>query len=85
MTTPDAPTIEYPCPWTYRVLCRDEGAVLSALMAIVGDAEHTLASEAAGRSGRYRRIELVVTVRDAPHRDALFEAIVHAPSVAFVL
>lgn len=79
------PQIDYPCSWPYRIICSDEAALRSAISLIVGTAEHTLASVGGSPSGRYRRLELVVVVRDEAHRNQIFADLGSAPTVRFVL
>lgn len=79
------PQISYPCDWPYRIICGDEAAVREAIAGIVGDAAHTLAKVGDSASGRYSRLELVVTVRDEEQRNAVFAALVGLATVRFVL
>jgi putative lipoic acid-binding regulatory protein len=79
------PEISYPCPWSYRIICTDEDALRAAVVTIVGAARHTLAHVGDSRSGHYHRFELVVHVRDEPHRDEIFAALGRVPVVRFVL
>ena len=79
------PVIEYPCSWPYRIVCSDEATVRAAIVRIVGASEHTLAKVGDSSSGRYQRLELVVTVRDEAQRNEIFSALTSVPSVRFVL
>ncbi len=79
------PLISYPCSWTYRIVCSEEPALRAAIPAIVGAAEHTLASLGSSSGGRYSRVELIVTVSDEEQRNSIFAALGRAPSVRFVL
>ena len=79
------PLISYPCEWPYRIVCGDEAVVREAVASIVGDAAHSLARIGASSSGRYARLELVVTVRDEDQRNAIFAALGRVASVRFVL
>jgi putative lipoic acid-binding regulatory protein len=79
------PEISYPCSWPYRIVCEDEAGVRAAIAELVGDAPHTLAKIGASASGRYSRLELVVTVRDEAQRNAIFGALGRVATVRFVL
>ena len=79
------PEIHYPCSWTYRIICTDEPALRSAIVELVGAAAHTVASVGDSKSGRYHRLELVLTVRDEAHRNQIFVGLGRVPSVRFVL
>ncbi len=79
------PEISYPSSWTSRVICTDEEALRTAVTTIVGSAVHTLTRIGDSASGRYHRLELVVSVRDEAHRNEIFVALGRLPTVRFVL
>ena len=79
------PEISYPCAWTYRVICTSEPELRAAVTLIVGSAVHTLELIGDSASGRYHRLELVVSVRDEAHRNEIFVALGRLPDVRFVL
>ena len=79
------PEISYPCDWTFRIISTDEAELRAAIATIVGTAVHTLAVIGDSASGRYRRFELIVAVRDEEHRNKIFQALGKNSSVRFVL
>jgi putative lipoic acid-binding regulatory protein len=79
------PALNYPCSWTYRIVCTDEPALRALIAELVAGEPHTLASLGGSPSGRYARVELVLTVRDEEHRNRVFVALSRAPMVRFVL
>lgn len=79
------PEIDYPCSWTYRVICTDEALLRAAIRVIVGAAEHSVSNVGSSESGRYQRLELLVTVRDEQHRNEIFAALGREAVVRFVL
>lgn len=79
------PEIDYPCTWTYRVICTDEAVLRAAIRAIVGTAEHSVSNIGSSESGRYQRLELLVTVCDEQHRNEIFAALGREAVVRFVL
>jgi putative lipoic acid-binding regulatory protein len=79
------PLLSYPCSWTYRIVCTDEAALRTAVALLVGDAQHTLTVLGTSASGRYRRIELELRVRDESQRNEVFAGLGRAPGVHFVL
>ncbi len=78
------PAIEYPCPWCYRIIGADEGALRRALVDILGDAEYTLELVNQSSGGNYRTLELEIVVEDEAERLRLFEEIARHPDVRFV-
>ena len=79
------PLLSYPCTWTYRIVCTDEPGLRALIAELVGEEEHALASLGGSASGRYARLELVLTVRDEAHRNHVFAALSRASMVRFVL
>lgn len=79
------PEILYPCTWTYRLICTDEEVLRSAVLALMGSSEHVLVPVGDSPSGRYRRLELRVHVRDEGERNDIFVALGRIDVVRFVL
>jgi len=79
------PDIDYPCSWTYRVICVDAEVLTRDIARLVEDAVHTLEHIGESNSGRYQRLELVVEVVDEGHRNRVFQALGTFPGVRFVL
>lgn len=79
------PEIEYPCPWTYRIICTDEEALRAAVITIVGHLAHTLVHVQTSASGRYQTLQLDLVVRDEAQRLSIFETLARHPSVRFMV
>jgi putative lipoic acid-binding regulatory protein len=79
------PEIEYPCSWTYRIVCTEDSPVRAAIAGLVGDARHSLAEVRTSQHGRYRTLELELEVRDEEHRNSIFKALRELREVRFVL
>jgi hypothetical protein len=79
------PEITYPCPWSYRIIGSDEGALRRAVVDILGDVEYTLEPANRSSGGSYCSLELEVVVRDEAHRLRVFAEIARHPEVRFVL
>ena len=79
------PEISYPCTWTYRIICTDEHALRTDVVALMGASEHTLEFVGESSGGRYRRLELRVHVRDEGERNDIFAALGKITVVRFVL
>jgi putative lipoic acid-binding regulatory protein len=79
------PEVHYPCEWTYRIVCTDEAELRLFVAELVGPAPHRLTSLGTSSGGRYRRVELVLAVRDEAHRNTVFAALSRSSSVRFVL
>jgi putative lipoic acid-binding regulatory protein len=79
------PEIEYPCPWTYRIICTDEPALRAAVLVLVGGVAHTLVHVQTSTSGRYQTLQLDLVVRDEAQRLSIFESLARHPSVRFMV
>jgi uncharacterized protein len=79
------PEIAYPCRWSYRVIGSDEVRLRAAVVAVVGENEHTLVLALQSPGGKYRSLELNVLVSDEAQRLAVFDALVKHPDVRFVI
>ena len=77
--------LSYPCSWCYKIIGRDEVLMRSAVAEIVGDAQHTLRFSNTSRTGKYKSLELELTVRDEEHRLGTFEALKNHSAVEFLL
>jgi putative lipoic acid-binding regulatory protein len=79
------PEIDYPCLWTYRIIGWDEPRIRAAVMELVGELEHKLVLARESSTGKYRTLQLEITVRDEEHRHTLFARIAKHPDVRFVI
>jgi putative lipoic acid-binding regulatory protein len=79
------PEIDYPCLWTYRIIGWDEPRIRAAVTELVGGIEHRLVLARESSTGKYRTLQLEITVRDEAHRHSLFALIAKHPDVRFVI
>lgn len=81
----ERPEIDYPCPWTYRVIVVDVLDARSAIAARLGSRPHRLSDGLTSRTGKYASLELELEVFDEGDRDELFAALSAMAGVRFVL
>jgi len=89
----DRPLIEYPAPWSYKVIGTDEDAVRAAvresldagLLPDTGDREFQLGLSRESRGGRYLSLHLSLTVLSEEERDGIFRALKAHPDVLLVM
>lgn len=81
----ERPEIEYPTPWTYRIICVAEDPVRHAVTVLMGDLAHTLVEVHVSSAGRYRSLQLELEVRDESHRNEVFRALTGMPGVRMVI
>ncbi|MDP6038409.1 MAG: DUF493 domain-containing protein [Candidatus Latescibacteria bacterium] len=79
------PEIDYPCPWTFKVIGREEEQMRDAIAEIVGDHAYSLTFSNQSAQGNYCSLNLDMVVLDEPHRLNTFDALVHHNSIQIVL
>ena len=79
------PDIDYPCPWSFKVIGREEDEIRQAVAEIVGDHAYTLTFSNQSAHGKYCSLNLDMVVVDEPHRLTTFEALMHHASIQIVL
>ncbi|MCY3004115.1 MAG: DUF493 domain-containing protein [Planctomycetota bacterium] len=79
------PEIDYPCLWTYRIIGWDEPRIRAAVAELIGELEYKLVLARESSTGKYRTLQLEITVRDEEHRHSLFARIAKHPDVRFVI
>lgn len=77
--------IEYPCPWNFKVIGREEEHMRQAIAEIVGNSDYTLTFSNQSRYGKYCSLNLDMVVLDEPHRLNIFEALRRHRSIRIVL
>lgn len=77
--------IEYPCPWNFKIIGREEEHMRRAIAKIVGDSDYMLTFSNQSRHGKYCSLNLDMVVLDEPHRLNIFEALRHHRSIRIVL
>ena len=79
------PNIEYPTPWTYRIVGLSEEAVRTHVSELVGEAEHELVHSNASKTGKYVSLALTLTVVDEAYRLTLYQDLVAHEMIKMVL
>lgn len=77
--------IEYPCPWNFKIIGREEEHMRRAIAEIAGDSDYMLTFSNQSRHGKYCSLNLDMVVLDEPHRLNIFEALRHHRSIRIVL
>ncbi len=87
------PVVEYPCPWSYKIIGPDEEAMRTAVRECLdrhlardsGDREFELGQSRVSKGGKYVSLSLNLTVQDQAERDALFVALSECPEILMVI
>lgn len=79
------PEIEYPSPWTFKLIGREEDDMREAVATIVGDHAYSLTFSNQSAKGKYCSLNLDMVVLNEPHRLNTFEALMQHQSIQIVL
>ena len=79
------PAIDYPCPWDYQIIGKDEQSLRIAVAGILGNVEYMLTKANLSRKGRYCSLHLTVVVQNEEQRIAIFEDLRRHGDVLYVL
>ena len=79
------PEIEYPCPWNFKIIGREEEHMRRAIAEIVGDSDYILTFSNQSMHGKYCSLNLDMLVIDESHRLNIFESLRHHRSIQIVL
>jgi len=87
------PAIEYPCPWSFKVIGMDEEEVRRAVKIMLtvcldqdsGDRPYELGLSRNSGGGKYVSLNLTVTVNNQAERNALFAGLADCPEIRMVI
>lgn len=85
MSAAENPRIDYPRPWTYRLIGRQALLVQAAIATILGTRRYVVSEGNRSSGGRYHSIELAVIVEDQAERDWIFQRLKAHEDVDWVL
>ena len=77
--------LEYPCPWSYRVIGRDDLSLRAAVATVVGAQDYSVSACNVSRGGRYRSLNVEMIVESEEQRRAIFHELVKHSDIAYVL
>ena len=77
--------LEYPCPWGYRVIGRDDVSLRAGIATVLGHLEYSVFEGRTSRRGRYISLEIEVLVDSEAQRHGLFHALAAHADIDFVL
>lgn len=81
----DAPMIEYPRRWAYKVIGRVEAEMREAIAGVVVGRSHTLEYSRASAKGNFVSLLLELVVEDEGDRNAIFVALTEHAAVVMVI
>lgn len=82
---PDRPAIDYPCIWSYKLICAGGTEARQLVESILGEREFTLLPSQSSSSGKYESHDLSVVVMNDEDRLGIFDGFKNHPAVKFLL
>lgn len=80
----DKPHIDYPCPWDYQLIGKNEQRLRGAVAVTLND-KYVLTLSHHSKNMRYCSMQLTIEVRDDAHRLNTFEKLRQHDDILFVL
>lgn len=77
--------LDYPCPWSYKVIGRDATLLRRAIGAVVRERPCRIDLSRQSRSGKYQSLLLELEVRDEADRTALYLALKAHADIVLVM
>ncbi len=83
--TPDKPVIEYPCIWSYKIICTAGISVKEIITSVLGDRDFSLEPSRSSSSGKYESFDVSVVIMSDEDRIGVFDGLKKHPATKFVL
>jgi uncharacterized protein len=77
--------IEYPCDWSYRLICTDEGVAKRAVARVFGSREHTLKQRNSSSKGSFVSLDLNCSVDSEEDKKNLNTMLRQQPGIKMIL
>lgn len=84
-TEPDKPLIEYPCIWSYKLICAAATETHRLVESILGEREFTLVPSQSSSLGKYESHDLSVVAMSDDDRLSIFDKFKKTAAVKFLL
>lgn len=77
--------VNYPCPWSFRIIGRDKETMKQAITVYMKDAEYLLIASNTSRSGKYVSLNLETVVADEDTRNRIYLELKQLACVTLVI
>ena len=81
----DAPQIEYPCEWKYKIIGEDLENMLNTIDDVIEGLEADLSPSNISTKGKYYSLNLKVYVKSEEQRNSIYHSLKLCPSIKIVL
>ncbi len=79
------PEIEYPCPWTYKVIGADPLRMSLAIEDLLQERPFELSESNRSETGKYVSLNLVLTVADESDRQQIYRDLQQVAAIKIIL
>ena len=79
------PDIDYPTPWSYKLIGRDLDALIGCVKEVMGDKKHTCTQGHASKTGKFHSYNTTCTVDTEEERNRIFKAFEDHDAVDMVI
>lgn len=77
--------LEYPCPWSYKVIGSDQALLRQAIVSVVRERPCQILVSNRSRTGKYQSMHLELEVRDEAERTAIYQALKEHADIMLVM
>jgi len=81
----EKPKIDYPCPWTYKIIGSNEEALRRAIETVIGGKEMLVTKSHTSSGGKYTSLNLEVVVKDDETRLKYYQHLKNHAAVKVVM
>ena len=79
------PDIDYPTPWSYKLIGRDLDALIDCVKKVMGEKKHTCTHGHASKTGKFHSYNTTCTVDTEEERNRIFKAFEDHPDIDMVI
>lgn len=77
--------LEYPCPWSYKVIGSDPVVLRQAIVSVVRERPCQISVSNRSRTGKYQSMQLELEVRDEAERTTIYQALKEHADIILVM
>jgi len=81
----NAPEIQYPCEWTYKIIGVDIDNILITIEEAVLGLDYDITPSNVSKNGKYVSLNLKLEVPNEVVRNLIFENLIKSPNIKYIL
>ncbi|NKQ40159.1 MAG: DUF493 domain-containing protein [Sulfurovum sp.] len=79
------PVINYPCQWRYKIIGRDEEALITCITEVMGGKEHSVSAGNISKTGKFHTYNTSCKVDSEEERNGIFKSFGEHKAVKMVI